>query len=272
MGTLHELPRQWDGHLLLLHHDEAQRRRGVAAWVRRGLDLGEKIFYTEPPVQPPGRSLHDLLVDQQIDAGDALVSGQLTVIVADELAYDAAWQNAAVESALEEGYPSVRWSGEAETAWSVMPRSAHRALEGATDSLCRARPVSVMCQYSTAWTDERLTAWCHVHGAGLRERSIALACTPSGVAFSGEIDITNHAIVRSALTAATSRTSRPACTLDLNGLRFLDVRGADAIVTGTDGYRRAGGRVWIAGAQGPVARVLRILDIGVGGGISVEEA
>lgn len=272
MGTLHELPRQWDGHLLLLHHDEAQRRRGVAAWVRRGLDLGEKILYTEPAEQPPGRALRELLVDQQVDAGEALASGQLSVVVADQLAYDPDWQNGVVESALEDGYPSVRWSGEAETAWSLMPRPAHEALEQATDGLCQERPVSVMCQYSTAETDGRLTAWCHLHGAGLRERSVALACTRSGVAIAGEIDITNHAIVRSALTAATSRATRPACTLDLSGLRFLDVRGADAIVTGTDGYRRAGGRVLIAGAQGPVARVLHVLDIGVGGGISMEEA
>jgi anti-anti-sigma factor len=272
VGTLQELPRQWDGHLLLLHHDEAQRRRGVAAWVRRGLDLGEKILYTEPAEQPPGRSLRELLVDQQLDVGEALASGQLSVVVAGELAYDADWQNCVVESALKEGYPSVRWSGEAETAWSVMPRPVHETLELATDGLCRDRPVSVMCQYSTAETDQRLTAWCHLHGAGLRERSVALACIPSGVALSGEIDITNHSIVRSALTAATSRSRRPACTLDLSGLRFLDVRGADAIVAGTDGYRRAGGRVLIIGAEGPVARVLRILDIGERGGISMEEA
>ena len=51
----------WDGHLLLLYHDESQRRTEVAAWVARGLGLGAKILYTEPEDESPERSLSGLL-------------------------------------------------------------------------------------------------------------------------------------------------------------------------------------------------------------------
>jgi hypothetical protein len=53
----------WDGHLLLVYHEESQRRIGVAAWVRRGLELGAKILYIEPQDDPPGRSLSGLVWD-----------------------------------------------------------------------------------------------------------------------------------------------------------------------------------------------------------------
>jgi hypothetical protein len=32
---------EWDGHLLLLHDSDAERHAAVAAWVQRGLGLGE---------------------------------------------------------------------------------------------------------------------------------------------------------------------------------------------------------------------------------------
>ena len=98
----------WDGHLLLLYHDESQRRREVEAWVRRGLEVGAKILYIEPGDELPARSFAGLLRDSP-QAVEAMGRGQIQVIPADPVAFDPAWQASVVEQALRE-YPFVRWS------------------------------------------------------------------------------------------------------------------------------------------------------------------
>ena len=47
----------YEGHVLLLYYEESYRRTGVAAWLRRGLELGAKILYIERPDEPPARAL-----------------------------------------------------------------------------------------------------------------------------------------------------------------------------------------------------------------------
>ncbi|HKG50032.1 MAG TPA: MEDS domain-containing protein, partial [Actinomycetales bacterium] len=112
-------PQVWDGHVLLVHSSEQQRRAGVVPWVRRGLDLGAKILYIEPVDGPAERSLMDVLRTSNMDVGKAVGRGQLQVLPAGGEAYDTALRTRCVDDALAEGYPMVRCSGEASTAWSV---------------------------------------------------------------------------------------------------------------------------------------------------------
>jgi len=268
---LHERPHQWDGHLVLLHDNEAQRRTGVAAWVRRGLALGEKILYTEPSRQAPDRRLTAVLEKQQVAVEQALGSGQLQVVPADATAYDPAWQMSVIDSALRDGYPSVRWAGEAETAWSLMSRRVHAEVEQATDDLCRSHPLSVLCQYPSSAMS--LTKMCGFHGAGVRHASLAASCSADGVSLVGEVDISNCELLHAVLLARTS-TADDTYTLDLSELTFLDVTGTRAIVSGTHGYRSGGGHVLIrtTNATRPVERVLRLLGVDKGGDISMEGA
>jgi anti-anti-sigma factor len=271
VDVLHDRPADWDGHLLLLHRGEAHRRSSVAAWVRRGLERGEKVLYTEPPDEPAHRTLSAVLGQHGVDADEALHRGQVQVVAASETAYDPAWQLGVVEAALAEGYPSVRWAGEAETAWTVMTRCAHAQVERSTDDLCRTRPLSVLCQYPVQESEQDLTELCSVHGAGVREGIMTVSCTPDGIAVAGEVDISNRAILRSALVASTA-SGGDAYTLDLHHLQFLDVSGTRAIVSGTAGYRSHGGRVLIRAAQRPVERLLHVLELDQGGDISMEGA
>ena len=73
---------EWDGHLVLVHDNERQRRTGVAAWVRRGLEAGEKILYTEPSDVPASASFRDLLKEHAVDVDAAVERGQLEVFAA----------------------------------------------------------------------------------------------------------------------------------------------------------------------------------------------
>lgn len=229
----------WDGHLLLLYDEESQRRREVEAWVRRGLDVGAKILYIEPRDESPARSLSGLLADQP-KAVEAMRTGQIQVIPAESAAYDLDWQSSVVEQALRE-YPFVRWSGDATTAWGVMPEGRHAEVEWATDEVCRSRQVSVMCQYPAGASMGVLGNLSAAHGAGLRERLLELApLQGGGLAVSGEVDLSNQHILLAVLSAATRTTDRDPFGMDLSGLAFLDVAGLRALMAGTDRYRRLG--------------------------------
>ena len=258
-----------EGHLLLLYHEESYRRTGVAAWLRRGLELGAKILYIEPPGELPARALSGLIQDQP-DAGEAVERGQIQVILADRTAYDPVWQASVVEEALRQGYPSVRLSAEATTAWSVMPRARHAEVERTIDQMCQSLPVSVMCQYPASDSMEVLGPVSTVHGSGLRERLFEAVPFEGGLAVAGEVDVSNHAVLRALLQAATAATDRDPFVVDLKGLDFLDVRGIGALMTGTAAYRNRGGHVLLHAAQPVVDRVIRLLGIDRSRGVLTE--
>src|SRR6476660_2584587 len=115
-SAMESLMRQssWDGHLLLVHDNEQQRRAGVAAWVRRGLQVGAKVLYTESIDVPPDRSLMGVLTAEEVCADAAVDRGQVQVLPAESETYSATFMERAVADALAAGYPTVRWSAEAE--------------------------------------------------------------------------------------------------------------------------------------------------------------
>lgn len=258
-----------EGHLLLLYHEESYRRTGVAAWLRRGLELGAKILYIELPDELADRALSGLIQDQP-DAGEAVERGQIRVIPADRTAYDPVWQASVVEDALRQGYPSVRLSAEATTAWSVMPRARHAEVERTTDQMCQSVPVSVMCQYPARGSMEVLGPVSTVHGSGLRERLFQAVPFEGGLAVAGEVDTSNHDILRALLQAATAATDRDPFVVDLNGLDFLDVRGVGALMAGTAAFRSRGGHVRLQAPQPVVDRLIRLLGIDRSRGVLTE--
>ena len=130
---------------MLVHSDERHRRAGVAAWVRRGLEVGAKILYTEPADEPAERALINVLKQHELYVDRAVDRGQLQVIPADDVTYSTTWQANTIDAALAAGYPTVRWSAEAETAWGIMPPTVHADIEWATDKMCQRRPVSILC-------------------------------------------------------------------------------------------------------------------------------
>lgn len=262
----------WDGHVVLVHDDERTRRGGVAAWVRRGLALGAKILYIEPPHEADERSIRGVLKEHAIDAEAAFESGQVDVLEASPEAYSSSWQELVTDVALQEGYPTVRWSGEEVTAWGVMSPRVHADVEWATDDLCRTRPVSVLCQYSSRVPQATLQTVCAMHGDGVREAQLRTYPVPGGMAVAGAVDASNERLLRCALSAATATAGSRGGPLvvDLSGLEFLDVSGAKALLTGTTSHRIERGRVHLRSAQPAVEQVLRLLGADTADGFEVE--
>jgi anti-anti-sigma factor len=275
-GTVTESVRDthtWDGHLMLVHRDERQRRAGVVSWIRRGLELGAKILYTEPVDEPAERALVNVLKQHELDVDRALDRGQLQVVPADDESYSTSWQAGAVDAALEAGYPTVRWSAEALTAWGLMSPTEHADIEWATDELCQRRPVSILCQYPSTLTPATMQSVCAMHGSRVRESLLHTFANPGGNALAGEVDVSNEAILHSSLTAAcaASGLGHRGVVVDLSRLTFLDVAGTAALLAGTSAHRANGGSVLLRAAQPLVERLLRLLGVDQEPGCIVEE-
>jgi anti-anti-sigma factor len=245
---------------LLLHDGEPERRTGVTAWVRRGLELGSKVLYTEPRDELPHRSLPALLRDDP-EALAAIERSQVQVVTAEPAAYEPDLMAARIDGALSEGYPSVRWGGDASTAWGVMPRRRHQRTEEATDRLCAAQPLSVLCVYRSPDFGEAAVPLCEAHAAGVRGDLFHAAPLPDGLALAGELDGSNQDAVRSLLGAATATSRVDPFVVDLRWVAFLDLPAARALLFGTLDHRSRGGRVLLREPQPHVAHLLRLLGL-----------
>ena len=271
METIRASRPDWHGHLLLIHHTEQERRAGVATWVRCGLELGEKILYIEPPDEPAERSLVNVLAEQQVVVDGAAARGQLQILRAHEDIYSADGLTDAVDHALAQGYRGVRLSAEAPTAREVLSGTAHQDLEWATNLLCRTRPVSVLCQYSAEMAREALPEVSAMHGDGVRETLLHTAPRPGGIAIRGEVDVSNHDVLRCVVQAATLGAA-DSFVVDLSQLEFLDVSGVRALLEATKSYRQSGGRVRLRRPQHPVNRVLDLCRVDQAGGLRVDHS
>jgi anti-anti-sigma factor len=264
----------WDGHLVLVHEGEHQRRAGVAEWVRRGLALNAKIVYIERPDEPTDRSLRNVLRGQGLEVEDAVARGQLQVFCADDgRVFSPTWQAGVLRRALADGYSTVRLSGEAATAWTVMPPPAHASLEWATEELCRSRRVSVLCQYPSDLMEATMQTVCAMHGDGVCGSLVRTSPVHGGLAVVGEVDWSNAGLLHSALSAATVATEdhRDRFILDVGGLEFIDVAGVRALVSGTSAYRATGGVVCLRGVRPAVSRLLDLLELDRVVGFAIEE-
>jgi anti-anti-sigma factor len=248
----------WDGHVVLVYSSERERRLAVAAWLCASFTAGAKVFYVEPPYERDERSLLGILAEHDIDDLPAR-SGQLEVLTATPTAYDEGWQRAMSEEALAAGYRTVRWSGEAVTAWATLPPDVHLGVEQETDRGCRAQQLSALCQYPADLPHVSLQAVCAAHSGGLRQAKLQAYPRAGGLRLVGAADASNERLLRAAVSAVESEQHR--LVIDLSGLTFLDVAGARGLFTGTTAHRLRGDDVRLRGARGQVHRVLSLLGL-----------
>lgn len=264
----------WDGHVLLTYHSEQERSAGIVAWVRRGLAAGAKIVYVDGVGDPDARGLPELLADDGVDAGQALAHGQLEVVDLAGTAPDSAWQDAVVTEGLRAGYPAVHVSGELGAVLRQMSPAAHQDAERTAETLCRTRPVSMLCQYPADIDPAVLTRACALHGGGTRCERLQTLPVPGGVALIGEVDTANHKILRSVLAATCGGAPGDGSPvlIDLHELEFLDTAGARALLMATSVHRGRGGFVRLQAARPSVGRLLQLFGVDRVHGVVLEDA
>ncbi len=250
----------WDGHLLLLHRSEQERRSSLEAWVRRGLERGEKVIYTEVPATPAERSLPAVLAQRGLEVATATAEGRLVVLPPEDF-YPPGGQAEVVKRALADGFPGVRLSADSAAALSVLTAAGYADAERSLSDLCRSLPVSALCQYDeTATSGGGLRPLVSVHLGGVRTARLATGTAYGAVAVAGEIDISNEDLLSAVLDTATA-TAAGTLHVDLSGVTFLGAAGCRALLQGTDAFRRGGGRLVLDAARQSVDHLLRIVGI-----------
>jgi anti-sigma B factor antagonist len=250
----------WDGHLLLLHASEAERRSGVTEWVRRGLAQGEKVVYTEVAGEYPERSLLGVLRAAGLDPDGAVAAHRLAILPLGEF-YPAVAYTGIVERALAEGHTGVRVSAEANAALTYLTRTEYADIEHAIGRLCRSHPVSALCQYEGAFTSGRwLRQAVTLHPGGIRERQFGTGDRAGGLAIEGAVDAHNDGLFATVLRGAAESASG-VLNVDLGGVDHLGVGACRALVEATGEFRGRGGEVRLVAPRPGVTRVLRLLGV-----------
>ena len=250
---------EWDGHLMLLHESAAERQAGVAAWVQRGLDLGEKVLYAEGPDEREG-FLMAALEAHEVDAPTALREGRLTLVPLAEF-YPTDVQRLVVDRALAEGFPAVRMSVGVLGALTILSPGHHLTVEQRLAELVRSLPVSALCQYARSSTrGPALRDAVGVHVPGIREAWFGTGESELGLALRGEVDAGNAEVLEAAVTAFTAVPPCVLC-LDLAELTFVDVAACRALAQGSRDLRASGGRVLLVAPPPPVERTLCLLGL-----------
>ena len=250
---------EWDGHLLLLHDLDAEWHAAVAAWVQRGLGLGEKEIYTQAPAERD-HSVIDALEAHGVDAATAVAEGRLAVLPPAELpAVDGHRQ--LVDRALAERFPAVRLSTGDAAAMTMLSSGDYLSVEERIDELVGTRPVSVLCEYVPgAATGPGLRDAVGVHVPGIREARFHTDTGELGLVLRGEVDAGSAEILEAAVTAFTDVPPGVLC-LDLAELSFVDVAACRALAHGSGDFRASGGRVLLVAPPPPVERILRLLGL-----------
>ncbi|SFK37367.1 MEDS domain-containing protein [Geodermatophilus ruber] len=260
MGDVRDAPgTEWDGHVLLLHRTEGERLAGLIAWVRRGLELGEKIIYTELPLMPEV-ALVPVLEARGVDVAAAVGEGQLVVLPPEEF-YPPEGQRVVVERALAEGFPAVRISAEVRAALSVLSPSGVHGVEQQLDALVGDLPMSAMCQYSEAtttgtWLDDAVAT----HLSGVHQSSFSTSRDLDGLALHGEVDATNTDVFTAVLSAASRHRSQ-VLWVDLGEVTYVDAGSCWRLDDATRYYRSSGGHVVLVALQPPVELAMRMLEV-----------
>jgi anti-anti-sigma factor len=252
----------WAPHTLLIHRDESHRRASVGAWVQRGLERGERIFYTT--VDGDTHVVAEL-THGGVDVPRAVRDGQLTFVASEDF-FPGAQQAALVRRALAEGYPGVRLSARADPAIQDVGAEEFRVIDHGMDELCATMPVLVLCQYdavaATGTADATgLTTAVDNHLDAFQDGQMRVQHRGDQVSVGGEVDLVSADVLAHALRRMVRPGHGSEMVLDLAELAFIDVAGCRALVTGTEAVRGDGGRVFLRGVGGHVQKVMALLGI-----------
>ena len=259
-------------HACLTFSDADERLDIVAAFVRDGLDRGDKVVCLTDTLDPG--ELSGELSDRGLPVEATTCSGQLELAPSVSAfvaggTFDPAevinGMRSRIDGALAEGYPGLRIS--ADMVWALRPVSGLEQLltfEVQFSELLASRPATVVCQYDRAGFDAVSMAGASaVHGRAVaavtyHSDAVLRICRqhiPPGVRIAGELDYRGlDALIRA---LAEGVRLDQALFLNLSQLRFIDVAAAGVVLQTALGL--TGGRFMTVVCQPAVGKVLRAL-------------
>ncbi len=259
-------------HACLTFSDADERLDIVAAFVRDGLEHGDKVVCLTDTLEPG--ELSDELSDRGLPVEASTCSGQLEVVPSVSAyviggAFDPvqviSGLRSRIDGALAEGYPGLRIS--ADMVWALRPVGGLEQLltfEVQFSELLASRPATVVCQYDRAGFDAvSLAGAAAAHGRAVaavtyHSDAVLRICRqhiPPGVRVAGELDYRGLEPLMRALSEAVRLDSH--FFLNMGQLSFIDVAAAGVVLQTASGL--SGGKLMTVVCQPPVGKVLRAL-------------
>ena len=266
-------------HVCLLYEENADRDSYVGAFVRAGLEAGDKVLWV---ADGGAAEVTELMAARDFDASAFLASGQLVVKDRTETylgsgRFDAqAMLNCIREEVRDseaDGYPSIRITGDLSWASSDVPGFPELfEYERAVDELLRDTGYIGVCQYDTRQlAPAALTSAVQAHRAVVSQHSQEVLATPlltllviardaNGVlSLYGDVDSSNVGEFEAALGAAIG--SPGAVVLDLTHLNFIDVAGLRVLERQATQLSESGNRLVLGSPPAFLERVLEVLEL-----------
>lgn len=259
-------------HACLTFSDADERLDIVAAFVRDGLDLGDKVVCLTDTLSP--EHLTGELSERGLPVESTTASGQLEVVPSVS-AYIAGGTfdpeqvisglRGRIDGALAAGYPGLRIS--ADMVWALRPVSGLEQLltfEVQFSELLATGRAMAVCQYDREGFDAvSLAGAASAHSRGVaavtyHSDAVLRICRqhlPPGVRVAGELDYRGLEPLIRAL--AESVRLDPMVFLNLSQLRFIDVAAAGAVLQTAAGLARD--RLMTVVCQPATGKVLRAL-------------
>jgi anti-anti-sigma regulatory factor len=269
-GSVHDLVP--GDHACLTFTDAEERLDVIAAFVRQGLDRGEKVVCFTEAYAPA--ALAEEFADRDVAAEAYARDGQLELCGTDDaFLVDGAFSATRmidslarkVDRACAEGYEGLRFT--ADMAWASRPVAGLEQLvvfEAEVNELFTDGRLAAICQYDRTRFDSvtlALAAELHPRAVAAtiyHEDPVLRVCrqhSPAGVRMAGEADFT----YLPALTHAIGETVRLDANphLNLRDLLFMDAAAATAVLHGA--LSLADGRIMTVTCPPDVAKTLRVL-------------
>jgi anti-anti-sigma factor len=272
-------------HACLTFSEAEERLDLVAAFIRDGLRLGQKVVCWTDSVSPEGMAAQ--LSRRLVRPGAALRRGQLTITTAGDTLLSTAGAGAStmvevlaaeVDRAARQGYPGLRVT--ADMFWATRPLTAADELlefETGVANLFADGRLCLICQYDRDRFDavtlafaakahpKTLAAQVYLEDVLLR---ICRQYSPPGIRVAGELDYRHQAVLEQAL-AESMRLDRH-MHVNLSGLDYID--GACAAVLVQAARKLPPSRRMTVICRRLVATVLHLVGADNAPGLRVQEA
>ncbi|MGW4501845.1 MEDS domain-containing protein [Micromonospora sp. NPDC004336] len=264
-------------HLCWSYEDPESLAAEAEGYLLAGLAAGERVWYVTPhAADPVVDRLHALpgfaaAVRRGAAAVIPLFSTYSHGHVVDPPTQVAAYA-AATDEALAAGHTGLRVVAEAtEMVRTPAQLESFTRYEHLVDRYMRTWPFSAMCAYHRRELGDRAVAELacmhpDTNAEDVLFRLYAVAPDDGHAALTGELDLSNHELFRTALDRADLRPTDGELVLSATGLRFLDHR---ALAHLGDYARRRNATAVLRTARPTAARLVDLLDLP---GIRVEVA
>ena len=254
-------------HLCGLYHDDRQRAKVAAGFVRAGVAAGDRVLYVTIDPDPGSVRRHlaaaGVAVDRAVSAGQLVMTSFEEIYAAGPLSFDDLAQGfrSGAGQARADGFAGLRVAaemGDMERAFGSM--EALLEWEAQASELQAEEGITSVCQYDRSLLDDTEAARivdAHDGVASTRPvepmADLLASADPWGLQVTGEVDISNTDQLSRALRARLA--AQPEVRLDLSGIRFMDVGSIETLFAAG---RDLSGALHLVGVP---AQVRRVIDI-----------